>query len=261
MTTLDGVQIKEVVRERYGALASRAAADAAAGCGGDASGCCGDAAADSDSILALYARAELDDLPNEALAASAGCGNPHAIDALNIGETVVDFGSGGGIDCFIAAKAVGESGSVVGIDMTRNMVELARENAAKLGLSNVSFHLSEMERTPLPGDSADAIISNCVINLAPDKDAVFREAYRILRPGGRLMVSDLVMVDAIPDEERAKSENWVSCLAGTEMEDVYLGRMRAAGFESVEVLSQAPWKPDGWQANIHSMNIKAVKPR
>ena len=261
MTTLDGVQIKEVVRERYGALASRAAVDAAADCGGDASGCCGDAEADSDSILALYTRAELDDLPNEALAASAGCGNPHAIDALNAGETVVDFGSGGGIDCFIAAKAVGESGSVVGIDMTENMVELARENAAKLGLSNVSFHLSEMERTPLPGDSADAIISNCVINLAPDKDAVFREAYRILRPGGRLMVSDLVMVDAIPDEERAKSENWVSCLAGTEMEAVYLGRMRAAGFESVEVLSQAPWKPDGWQANIHSMNIKAVKPR
>ena len=259
MTTLDGVQIKEVVRERYGALASRAAEDAAGGCC-DTS-CCGDAAADSESILALYTRAELDDLPNEALAASAGCGNPHAIDALSAGETVVDFGSGGGIDCFIAAKAVGESGSVVGIDMTENMVELARENAAKLGLSNVSFHLSEMERTPLRDDSADAIISNCVINLAPDKDAVFREAYRILRPGGRLMVSDLVMVDAIPDEERAKSENWVACLAGTEMEDVYLGRMRAAGFESVEVLSQAPWKPDGWQANIHSMNIKAVKPR
>ena len=261
MTTLDDVQIKEVVRERYGALASRAAEDSAAGCGDGASGCCGDAAADSDSILALYTRAELDDLPNEALAASAGCGNPHAIDALSAGETVVDFGSGGGIDCFIAAKAVGESGSVVGIDMTENMVELARENAAKLGLSNVSFHLSEMERTPLRDDSADAIISNCVINLAPDKDAVFREAYRILRPGGRLMVSDLVMVDAIPDEERAKSENWVACLAGTEMEAVYLGRMRAAGFESVEVLSQAPWKPDGWQANIHSMNIKAVKPR
>lgn len=259
MTTLDGVQIKEVVRERYGALASRAAEDSAAGCC-DTS-CCGDAEADSDSILALYTRAELNDLPNEALAASAGCGNPHAIDALSAGETVVDFGSGGGIDCFIAAKAVGESGSVVGIDMTENMVELARENAAKLGLSNVSFHLSEMERTPLRDDSADAIISNCVINLAPDKDAVFREAYRILRPGGRLMVSDLVMVDAIPDEERAKSENWVACLAGTEMEDVYLGRMRAAGFESVEVLSQAPWKPDGWQANIHSMNIKAVKPR
>ena len=256
--TLDDVQIKEVVRERYGALASRAAEDAADCC---ADSCCGDdAAADSDSILALYTEAELNDLPNEALAASAGCGNPHAIGALNVGETVVDFGSGGGIDCFIAAKAVGESGSVVGIDMTENMVELARENAAKLGLSNVSFHLSEMERTPLDGGSVDAIISNCVINLAPDKDAVFREAYRILRPGGRLMVSDLVMVDAIPDEERAKSENWVSCLAGTEMEAVYLGRMRAAGFESVEVLSQAPWKPDGWQANIHSMNIKAVKP-
>ena len=260
-TMLDDVQIKEVVRERYGALAARAAAE-----NGDADGCCDasccgeDAAADADSILALYTRAELDDLPNEALAASAGCGNPHAIGALKAGETVVDFGSGGGIDCFIAAKAVGETGAVVGIDMTENMVELARENAAKLGLSNVSFHLAEMERTPLDDDSVDAIISNCVINLAPDKDAVFREAHRILRPGGRLMVSDLVMVDEIPEEEREKSENWVACLAGTEMEGVYLGRMRSAGFESVEVLTQAPWKPDGWQASIHSMNIKAVKP-
>ena len=257
MTMLDDVQIKEVVRERYGALAVRAAEDdccATSCCGGDAE------VLDADSILALYERSELDDLPNEALAASAGCGNPHAIDTLAAGETVVDFGSGGGIDCFIAAKAVGETGEVVGIDMTENMVELARSNAAKLGLSNVSFHLAEMERTPLADGSADAIISNCVINLAPDKDAVFREAHRILRPGGRLMVSDLVMVDNIPDEEREKSENWVACLAGTEMEDVYLGRMRAAGFESVEVLSQAPWKPDGWQASIHSMNIKAVKP-
>ena len=259
---LDDVQIKEVVRERYGALAVRAAEDAGDGEDCCATSCCGEGAEalDADSILALYERSELDDLPDEALAASAGCGNPHAIDTLAAGETVVDFGSGGGIDCFIAAKAVGETGEVVGIDMTENMVELARSNAAKLGLSNVSFHLAEMERTPLADGNADAIISNCVINLAPDKDAVFREAYRILRPGGRLMVSDLVMVDKIPDEEREKSENWVACLAGTEMEDVYLGRMRAAGFESVEVLSQAPWKPDGWQASIHSMNIKAVKP-
>ncbi len=252
---LDDVQIREVVRERYGDLAKRAAEEPGC-CETD---CCGEGGS-VDSILPLYTSTELDDLPAEALAASAGCGNPHAIGSLQPGETVVDFGSGGGIDCFIAAKAVGETGSVIGIDMTEDMIDLATANARKLGLSNVRFHLAEMERTPLEDDTADAIISNCVINLAPDKDAVFAEARRILKPGGRLMISDLVMVDEIPEEERADTANWVACLAGTEMEDVYLGRMRSAGFTDVEILSQSPWREDGWQANIHSMNIRAVKP-
>ncbi len=254
MTQLDDVQIKEVVRERYGELA-RTSADSC--CSTD---CCSDGELSVDDIVTLYASDETDGLPAEALAASAGCGNPHAIGTLQPGETVVDFGSGGGIDCFIAAKAVGEQGRVVGIDMTEDMINLARSNARQLGLGNVEFHLSEMENTPLEGDTVDAIISNCVINLAPDKDRVFQEAFRILRPGGRLMVSDLVKIDEIPQEEAEDTANWVSCLAGTEMKEVYLGRMESAGFTDVQVVSSAPWREEGWQSSIHSMNISAVKP-
>jgi SAM-dependent methyltransferase len=246
MVNFTDSDVKELVRERYGNFAQSATT------------CCGDGEATTKSQL--YEIDQLQGLPDEALLASAGCGNPTAIGDLNPGETVVDFGSGGGIDCFIAAKAVGEQGRVVGIDMTEDMVDLARSNATRLGLNNVEFHLSEMENTPLDGDTVDAIISNCVINLAPDKDLVFREAYRILRPGGRLMVSDLVKIDEIPQEEAEDTANWVSCLAGTEMKDVYLGRMEAAGFTDVQVVSSAPWKDDGWQSNIHSMNISAIKP-
>ena len=254
MTQLDDLQIKEVVRERYGELA-RNSADSC--CSTD---CCSGDELNVDDIVTLYASDQTDGLPTEALAASAGCGNPHAIGTLQPGETVVDFGSGGGIDCFIAAKAVGEQGRVVGIDMTDDMISLARSNARQLGLSNVEFHLSEMENTPLEGDTVDAIISNCVINLAPDKDLVFAEAFRILRPGGRLMVSDLVKIEEIPQEEAEDTANWVSCLAGTEMKEVYLGRMESAGFTDVQVVSSAPWREEGWQSSIHSMNISAVKP-
>ena len=256
MTMLDDTQIKEVVRERYGELARSSSASSDC-CATD---CCSGDEADLDSILPLYATDQTDGLPAEALAASAGCGNPHAIGTLQPGETVVDFGSGGGIDCFIAAKAVGEQGRVVGIDMTEDMIDLARSNAGRLGLGNVEFHLSEMESTPLEDGSVDAIISNCVINLAPDKDLVFREAYRILRPGGRLMVSDLVKIAEIPQEEAEDTANWVSCLAGTEMKDMYLGRMETAGFTDVQIVSSAPWKDEGWRSSIHSMNISAVKP-
>ncbi len=211
--------------------------------------------------MPLYNSAETDGLPAEALAASAGCGNPHAIGTLKPGETVVDFGSGGGIDCFIAAKAVGETGRIIGIDMTQDMIQLARNNAARLNLDHVEFHLAEMENTPLQDDSTDAIISNCVINLAPDKDPVFAEAFRILKPGGRLMVSDLVKVQEIPLEEAEDTANWVSCLAGTEMKDVYLGRIRDAGFTDIQIVSDSPWtSANDWRAGIRSMNIKAFKP-
>ena len=255
MTQLDNITIKEVVRNRYAELARQSAADGSC-CATD---CCGGEASDLDAVRPLYDSSATDGLPAEALAASAGCGNPHAIGTLQPGETVVDFGSGGGIDCFIAAKAVGETGRVIGIDMTEDMIELARSNARTLGVNHVEFHLSEMENTPLEGGTVDAIISNCVINLAPDKDLVFREAFRILKPGGRLMVSDLVKVEEIPQEEAEDTANWVSCLAGTEMKDVYIGRMRHAGFEHVEVVSDTLWKDDGWQSNIHSMNILAIK--
>ena len=258
MTLLQDTEIKEVVRERYGALARESATATADDC--CATDCCG-AETDMGLLAPLYEADYTDGLPAEALAASAGCGNPNAIGTLRPGETVVDFGSGGGIDCFIAAKAVGQTGRVIGIDMTEDMIQLAKSNAAKLDLDYVEFHLAEMENTPLADASTDAIISNCVINLAPDKDAVFAEAFRILRPGGRLMVSDLVKIADIPQEEVEDTANWVSCLAGTEMKDVYLGRIRDAGFTDIEVVEDVPWKStDDWRAAIHSMNIRAFKP-
>lgn len=254
MSLPDDTKIREVVRERYGELARRSASGLAT---------CDPGCYLEDSlslnVTEFYSVDQTNGLPEEALAASAGCGNPHAIGTLRPGETVVDFGSGGGIDCFIAAKAVGPQGRVVGIDMTEDMVGLARSNAVRLSLGNVEFHLSQMEETPLEDGTVDAIISNCVINLAPDKDRVFREAYRILKPGGRLMVSDLVKVDEIPQEEVADVANWVSCLAGAEMKQVYLGRIEAAGFNQVQVLSSTPWEAEGWRSNIHSMNIRALK--
>ena len=255
MSLSDDAKIREVVRERYGELARRSAS----GSDRPAADCCSEDGQSFDVILA-YSSEQTSSLPEEALTASAGCGNPHAIGTLQQGETVVDFGSGGGIDCFIAARAVGSRGRVVGIDMTEDMIELARSNARQLGLGNVEFHLSQMEDSPLEDETVDAIISNCVINLSPDKDMVFREAYRILRPGGRLMVSDLVKVDEIPQEEAEDTANWVSCLAGTEMEEVYLGRMKAAGFTQVQVVSSTPWREQGWVSNIHSMSILAIKP-
>ena len=256
MTQLEDKYIKEAVRENYGRLAQRASSATAGDCG---TVCCG-GDSDLDSVLPLYSDGLTHGLPTEAVAASAGCGNPHAIGTLRPGETVVDFGSGGGIDCFIAAKAVGEEGRVVGIDMTEDMIDLARANAKKLGVSHVEFHLAEMESTPLEDDFADAIISNCVINLAPDKDAVFREAFRILRPGGRLMVSDLVKLEETPFEDSDDSASWVACLAGAELKDIYMGRMRVAGFVDVEVVSEAPWEAEDWQYPMSSVNIKAFKP-
>ena len=240
-------EVKALVRERYAEVAKAAG------------GCCADDVCGTPT--ALYDNGQIDGLPSEALMASAGCGNPTAIDDLKPGNTVVDFGSGGGIDCFIAAKAVGEQGRVIGVDMTPDMVELARRNAATLGMTNVTFHLTEMESTPIAADSVDVIISNCVINLAPDKDAVFREAYRILKPGGRMFISDMLLTAPLPDYAVADMRNWVACLSGTEPQDVYLGRMQQAGFERMEIVDDKPWQGEQeWASRVHSMNVKAYKP-
>ena len=240
--------VKELVRERYGNFAQNAS-----------SSCCGDGEATTKN--ALYELEQLDGLPDEALVASAGCGNPTAIGDLNAGETVVDFGSGGGIDCFIAARAVGEQGKIIGIDMTPDMIGLARKNASDLGVSNVEFHLAEMENTPLESGSVDVIISNCVINLAPDKDAVFREAYRILKPGGRMFISDMVLTAPLPAHATEDAENWVACLSGAEPRDVYMGRMSGAGLADIEIIDSKPWKgEEEWASRVHSANIKAFKP-
>jgi len=204
--------------------------------------CCGpapsaEAVVGSDAAR-LYPDEELTGLPDTVTDASLGCGNPLAIADLRPGEVVLDLGSGGGIDCFLAARKVGPQGRVIGLDMTPNMIKLARRNAIKLGMANVIFDYGEMEEIPLLDASVDAIISNCVINLSPDKDAVFGEAYRVLRPGGRLSVSDMVVDGDLPQAIRDNLNAWAGCLAGALDESDYLSKIRAAGFERVDVLSR-----------------------
>ncbi|NOZ28523.1 MAG: arsenite methyltransferase [Chloroflexi bacterium] len=228
-------QIKEAVRQTYGNLARRFVE------GTGQAGCCGPsemAVETADTAARLYSPEELTDLPESVTGASAGCGNPTAIAELQPGEVVLDLGSGGGIDCFLAAKRVGPEGRVIGLDMTPDMVKLARRNARKIGVTNVEFRYGEMEDIPLPDESVDVIISNCVINLSPDKDAVFAEAYRVLRPGGRLSVSDIVVEGDLPQPIRDSLNAWAVCIAGALDESSYLGKIRAAGFEDVEVVSR-----------------------
>jgi arsenite methyltransferase len=201
--------------------------------------CCGPSpAAEPTGAAKLYPVDELAGLPDTVTDASLGCGNPLAIADLRPGEVVLDLGSGGGIDCFLAARKVGPQGKVIGLDMTPDMIKLARRNAKKLGATNVEFDYGEMEEMPLPDQSVDVIISNCVINLSPDKDAVFHEAYRVLRPGGRLSVSDMVVDGDLPPAVRANLNAWAGCIAGALDESDYLSKIRAAGFERVEVFSR-----------------------
>jgi arsenite methyltransferase len=260
---MDNVQkeekIKGAVRQHYGEIARRFVDESAvetnkvsrASCCGPAetnvakaaqASCCGpapaaEAASDSDAAR-LYPVDELAGLPDTVTDASLGCGNPLAIAELKPGEVVLDLGSGGGIDCFLAARKVGPQGRVIGLDMTPDMIKLARRNAKKLGMANVVFDYGEMEEIPLVDASVDVIISNCVINLSPDKDAVFGEAYRVLRPGGRLSVSDMVVDGDLPQAIRDNLNAWAGCLAGALDESDYLSKIRVAGFEQVEVLSR-----------------------
>jgi arsenite methyltransferase len=168
-----------------------------------------------------------------------GCGNPTALASLQPGETVLDLGSGGGIDCFLAAEAVGPAGRAIGVDMTAEMIERARENARNSGADNVEFRLGEIEHLPAADRSADVIISNCVVNLSPDKPQVFREAFRVLKPGGRLFISDIVLLKPLPDEVKESIEAYVGCVAGASMKAEYLGAIEAAGFQNIEVLTEA----------------------
>jgi SAM-dependent methyltransferase len=247
----DDKSIREEVRRYYGDFAQRSVADDA----------------DRDPLVARekgtfspYESSETDGLPEEAVAASAGCGNPIGLASLEPGETVVDFGSGGGINCFMAAGAVGPSGRVIGIDMTPDMIALARRNAEKMKTTNVEFQLSHMEDTPLDDSSVDVVISNCVICLAPDKDAVFAEAFRILRPGGRLYVSDIVMPDGAPSSLPTSPEEWLSNSAGVEEQSSYLGQIRGAGFVDVEVRSEVPYKEEAPGIVSSSITVAAHKP-
>ncbi len=248
--------IKEKVKERYGALANRytkpgeaapieiydSQPQVAAGCCGPTD-CCSPTGATQETTLAetLYHKADVADLPDSVTGISLGCGNPTAIASLKAGETALDLGSGGGIDCFLAAKAVGPSGYVIGVDMTDNMLALANENKAKMGLTNVEFRKGEIEDLPVRSNSVDVIISNCVINLSPDKDAVFREAFRVLKPGARLSVSDMVTEGHFPAQLRANVNAWAGCITGALDQEVYLQKMRQAGFVDIEVESRASY--------------------
>ena len=208
----------------------------------------------------LYTSNEVAGLPEAAVATSAGCGNPAAHAALQCGETVVDFGCGGGVDCFLASRAVGPGGRVVGVDMTEPMIELAERNARKLGLGNVEFHLAEIESTPLPDAMADVVMSNCVICLVADVEAVFREAYRLLSCGGRLYVSDIVAIGPPPADGSARPEYSYSC-AGRQLcpKTEYLGVIERVGFRDVRVLSAAPYEEDGIEQEMQSISVTARK--
>src|SRR2546427_7131572 len=221
--------IKEVVRERYGEAALQATAGTSSCCSkSPQSGC--------DPITAdLYTKNETDSLPAEAVLASFGCGNPTALAQLNPGETVLDLGSGGGIDVLLSARRVGPAGMVYGLDMTDEMLALARENQRKAGVENVKFLKGEIEHIPLPDNSVDVIISNCVINLSADKDSVLREAFRVLKPGGRFAVSDVVTRGEMLPEIREHVLLWVGCIAGALEEKDYRSKLTAAGFENVHL--------------------------
>ena len=220
--------IKSAVRERYG-QAARRVAEGAGGCCGAASSCC-------DPITAnLYDAAQGGEVPADALAASLGCGNPTALAELKPGETVLDLGSGGGIDVLLSARRVGPTGKAFGLDMTDEMLALAEENRRRSGLANVHFLKGEIENIPLPDNSVDVIISNCVINLSGDKDRVLREAFRVLKPGGRFAVSDVVVRGEMPAAIRRSMELWAGCVAGALSERDYLDKLAAAGFEHAAI--------------------------
>jgi len=252
-------KVKEKVRERYGEIAAQfldkgepascCPPQQASCCPPEQTSCCGSSQIDVTQLtnaMRLYSAQELADLPESVTDMVMGCGNPTAISELKPGEVVLDLGSGGGIDCFLAARQVTSQGRVIGLDMTPKMVKLARQNAKKVGATNVEFRYGEMEDMPLPDESVDVIISNCVINLSPDKDRVFSEAYRVLRPGGRLAVSDIVTYGSLPEVVRNNLEAWAGCVAGALDEAVYLDKMRQAGFTEVEVTARNFAEMEQW---------------
>ena len=225
------MEIKEVVKEKYGQAALRVHSGGSSCCGAGAAldGCC-------DPITTnLYDALETGAVPKEAVLASLGCGNPTALAQLHEGETVLDLGSGGGIDVLLSARRVGATGKAYGLDMTDEMLALARENQRKAGVENVEFLKGEIEQIPLPDNSVDVIISNCVINLSADKDRVLREAFRVLKPGGRLAVSDVVTRGDVPAEVRQNMLLWVGCIAGALQDSEYAAKLAKAGFDGIAI--------------------------
>lgn len=244
-----------------GCCAPSPASQASSCCGTESSAdvsCCG--VSDDQTIVTnvaeLYRQSDVSDLPSTVTDVAFGCGNPTAISALLPGQVVLDLGSGGGIDCFLAAKMVGDSGRVYGVDMTSEMIALARNNQQKVGAKNVEFRLGEIEHLPIESGTVDVIISNCVINLSPDKDQVFREAFRVLKPGGRLQVSDIVWTKPVPEDVKEDMEQWAGCVAGALLESDYTAKIAAAGFTGVT--SVATDYPGG--KGVASAAVTATKP-
>ena len=251
----DAGSIKSAVRELYAKVAA-----------GEVS-CCGETDAEMpmgmENVECIgYAKDTVGELPGDVLSANAGCGNPILDAAPKPGETLLDLGSGAGLDCFLAAKEVGPAGSVIGLDMTDEMLEKAERNRRNMGLQNVSFRKGEMENMPIEEGSVDVVISNCVINLSPDKPAVFRESFRVLRPGGRFVVSDVIRAARTAGEEPieppadASIADWCACIAGAIGEDAYVAGLREAGFVDVEIIGRKPYVTP----ELASATIRAVKP-
>ncbi len=246
-------EVKQFVKKRYGELAKgEKACCSSCGCGPNA----------ADVALRIgYSEEDLKNVP-EASMMGLGCGNPVALASLREGETVLDLGSGGGIDVFLAARKVGGKGKVIGIDMTEEMIQRARATASEGGYENVEFRLGEIENLPVEDNSVDIILSNCVINLAPDKDKVFREAYRVLRPGGRIMISDLVTEGDLPDEIKKSFAAWAGCVAGALEKNQYLDTVRRAGFQRVNIVSETAYTIDVSQelkGKMISVQVEAHK--
>jgi len=254
MTTTDNTQLQELVRARYAAAATAAGGGC---CAPSEAGCCAGGAAEVDETFGagLYSGDEQAELPAEAVAASLGCGNPLAVAELRAGETVLDLGSGGGIDVLLSARRVGPTGFAYGVDMTDEMLDLARANADRAGATNVEFVKGTIEAVPLPDATVDVVISNCVVNLSVDKPAVLAEMFRVLRPGGRVGISDVVAEDTLTADDRAARGSYVGCIAGALSRSEYLDGLAAVGFAEASVTFTHEAAP-----GMHAAIVRATKP-
>jgi len=258
LITDDKIDVRSVVRERYGAIAEKTRDRSPGNCcaSSSQSSCCGPNDLDDTQLSVvskLYDDPDVNDLPSEVTDISLGCGDPVTLASLNSGQTVLDLGSGGGIDCFLAAKKVGVTGKVIGVDMTAAMIEKARANKEKIGVENVEFRLGEIEHLPVADGIVDVIISNCVINLSPDKDQVFREAYRVLKVGGKLAVSDIVTDGPLPEEIKSNLSAWAGCVAGALDVQDYIEAIEAAGFGDITV-ARTYWEQEVVDAAVQQLD-------
>jgi arsenite methyltransferase len=271
--TAQSEKVRSAVRKHYGQIAREFDGAETSCCG--PSSCCGDAQPNISTVQLLYEAPEVDELPTDVTGLSLGCGDPVTLASLQPGQTVLDLGSGGGIDCFLAAKRVGSAGSVIGVDMTADMISRARANARKLGAENVEFRLGEIEHLPVADATVDVVISNCVINLSPDKEQVFRETFRVLRPGGRLAVSDIVTRVELPPEVRENLGAWAECVSGALVDKEYVAAIEKAGFKDVAIAEKhledaviadgadqlgVDIDPDAARSIVYSAAVTAIKP-